>query len=274
MGKRLLSGAIFIPLIILLLIGSAWLPILINIFIALVIGIAVGEFLHAVGLIRHLQMTIPSVLFGVSLPILIIWDCIPLVWYAYTAIMLCMLIFFHKQITFKEFAYAYSMTLIITLSMSCIVALAQNDPVHAVFYFVFVVAMPWLADAGAYFVGSFLGKHKLCPEISPKKTVEGAVGGVIVGVILTCLIALLFETCIFSDSSKVNYISLAIMSLVGSVLSVFGDLSFSLIKRSCKIKDFGNLIPGHGGILDRFDSVIFVAPFIFVAVRYFPILSV
>lgn len=128
---------------------------------------------------------------------------------------------------------------------------------HGLFLILFAMFCAWITDVGAYFAGSFLGKHKLCPNISPKKTVEGAIGGVLLCVISTVVLYAVFTTYIFEEKSN-NYLSVVLMSLFLSVLSMCGDLTASVIKRNFGIKDFGKLIPGHGGIMDRFDSLIFV----------------
>lgn len=272
MLKRIISGAVGISLIIAVLCLSSRVPIVVDIFISLVCAMAVGEFIHAIGYIKILQISVPSIAFAFVFPMLFTYSTDKIIWYVYTAIMLSVLIFFHKKISFKEFAYTYSMAFIITVALSEIIAMKDMDVSHSALYFVITLALPWLADAGAYFVGSFIGKHKLCPEISPKKTIEGAVGGVIVCVAATCGVGYLFSQFIYTGTISVNYINLIIISLIGSLLSILGDLSFSLIKRSCHIKDYGNLIPGHGGVLDRFDSVIFVAPFLSIIINYLPIL--
>ena len=106
-----------------------------------------------------------------------------------------------------------------------------------------------------------------------KKTVEGVIGGVIGCVGLCCLMCYIFSTFIYKDIQSINYVNLIILSFVGSLLSVLGDLSFSLVKRTYGIKDYGNLIPGHGGVLDRFDSVVFVSPFLLISLTYLPVLA-
>lgn len=111
----------------------------------------------------------------------------------------------------------------------------------------------WMTDTGAYFTGVFLGKHKLCEKISPKKTVEGAVGGIV-----TCVVSLVAFAFFFN--LPVNYFSFGVGALVLSFLAQTGDLSFSIIKREYNIKDYGNIMPGHGGVLDRFDSTMFTIP--------------
>ena len=123
-------------------------------------------------------------------------------------------------------------------------------------WLVFIIAFG--TDIFAYFSGVFLGKHKLCPTLSPKKTVEGAIGGMIGAPVFS----LLFGNFFLEPGHAFNA-RFIIMILIGSIVSMLGDLSASAFKRQMGIKDYGNLIPGHGGILDRFDSVLFVAPYLY-----------
>lgn len=128
---------------------------------------------------------------------------------------------------------------------------------HGLFLILFVMFCAWLTDTFAYFTGSFLGKHKLCPKISPKKTVEGAIGGVLGGVLSAVILYAVFENFVFDDPHK-RYLEIVLISAVLSVLGMCGDLTFSVLKRNCGVKDFSNLVPGHGGVMDRFDSEVFV----------------
>ena len=118
----------------------------------------------------------------------------------------------------------------------------------------FVIAFS--SDSGAYFVGTYLGKRKLVPHISPKKTVEGAIGGIAAGGLSALLYGVVLHLCGFG----VNLLSLTGFGLVGSVVSQLGDLTFSAFKRQYDIKDYGRILPGHGGVLDRFDSIYYLAP--------------
>lgn len=179
----------------------------------------------------------------------------------------------HKDIAFEKITYMFTVSLLTTLPMCCLVSLENSDEVHGVCYIVLCLAGAWLGDSGAYFVGTFFGKHKLCPEISPKKTVEGAVGGIVTVSIVFVAYAFCYrlyqgQRGIFFE---VNYPYLALMGLICGVLGIIGDLSASLIKRQCGIKDFGNIMPGHGGLMDRFDSVLFVAPFMMFVLSRFTI---
>ena len=117
--------------------------------------------------------------------------------------------------------------------------------------------MAFMSDAGAYFIGVFFGKHKLCPQISPKKSVEGLIGGVVIGTLSLLLYGLIVN---FFFDLGLGYVSLMIYGMIGTMASAFGDLCLSVIKRQTGIKDYGNLIPGHGGVLDRLDSVLIAAP--------------
>ncbi len=113
----------------------------------------------------------------------------------------------------------------------------------------------WANDVFAYLSGTFFGKHKLFPSVSPKKSWEGSIGGLV--------FTALFAVLIYSVSKELNLRDWLLLALLVSVLSTIGDLSESLLKRNCGVKDSGRLIPGHGGILDRFDAVLFVTPFVY-----------
>jgi phosphatidate cytidylyltransferase len=123
------------------------------------------------------------------------------------------------------------------------------------------LAIPFItaffSDTGAYFVGVLFGKHKMAPVISPKKSWEGFFGGIVVAIAGMMLYGVAAEQF---GGKEVNYLLALLYGLLGALGGVFGDLSMSVIKRQVGIKDYGNLIPGHGGILDRFDSVLITAP--------------
>ena len=125
----------------------------------------------------------------------------------------------------------------------------------------YIFLSSWGSDTCAYCVGMLIGKHKMAPVLSPKKSVEGGVGGVIGAALLGAIYALVISN--WNGTSTHTPLMYALICAVGALISMVGDLAASAIKRNKEIKDYGTLIPGHGGILDRFDSVIFTAPFIY-----------
>ena len=129
---------------------------------------------------------------------------------------------------------------------------------HGFFCLLGAVLSGCITDIFAYITGKTIGKHKLCPVISPKKTVEGSVGGVIGTVVFLLSIGLMLEK---ADVLQVNFTKLTLYAVTSSIVGQFGDLSMSAVKRCLGVKDYGTLFPGHGGILDRFDSLLFIAPF-------------
>ena len=120
-------------------------------------------------------------------------------------------------------------------------------------FIIFALLVVWTTDSGAYFVGRKLGKKKLWPEISPNKTIEGFVGGIIVAVVFACIMQFIYP---LTDS----WLALIVMTIIASIFGQLGDLVESAIKRHYDVKDSGKILPGHGGILDRFDSLLFVLP--------------
>lgn len=134
-------------------------------------------------------------------------------------------------------------------------------------YLAFLVFLcSWGCDTCAYCVGMLIGRHKMSPKLSPKKSIEGAVGGVVGAALLTALYSFAFRAQMEIDAAEIGI--LAVIAAVAALISMVGDLTASAIKRNYDIKDYGHLIPGHGGILDRFDSVIITAPIIFYLARY------
>ncbi|MDD6072046.1 MAG: phosphatidate cytidylyltransferase [Clostridiales bacterium] len=139
-----------------------------------------------------------------------------------------------------------------------------------IFLAFFILISSWGNDVFAYFVGSAIGKHKFSPKVSPKKSVEGFFGGIAGAALVGYLYALIISR--FVSGSELNALYCAVIAALGAIPSVIGDLAASAIKRNNEIKDYGKLIPGHGGILDRFDSVIFTAPIIYYLVVLFQLI--
>lgn len=167
----------------------------------------------------------------------------------------------YNTLTFDKLCFMITTATLVTLSMNSLITILELDKEHGLFFLVLSLCGAWLADSGAYFAGTFFGKHKLCPTISPKKTVEGLIGGTITNAVIFMVIAIVYSHFISESPVEFNYALIALMGMICSLLGLLGDLTASLVKRQCQIKDYGNIMPGHGGVLDRFDSVLFVAPF-------------
>ncbi len=157
----------------------------------------------------------------------------------------------------------------ICLGFTSIILLRDSEDTFGKYVYLLVFIGAWMTDTGAYFVGKFLGKHKLIPTVSPNKTVEGAIGGTVVCALSFALFGFIISK---ACSLNVNWLVLIIAGVVSSVLSQFGDLIMSFVKREHGIKDFSTLLPGHGGILDRFDSSIPVAIFLYVLNAVFKVM--
>lgn len=176
-----------------------------------------------------------------------------------------------KDLLATVFSLIYPMALVMLAF-----ALSREFPCGGAFAISFAIFLPVFSDTFAYIVGSTLGKKKLCPSISPKKTVAGAVGGLFGSVLCAVTFFLLFDLYgvipagyeTFSDSVAVRAVVFIVLGLIGGVLAEIGDLAASRIKRALEIKDFGNIFPGHGGVLDRLDSIMFTLVLLFTAFTF------
>ncbi len=184
--------------------------------------------------------------------------------FAYIFLTCCFTMLSLGEIKFLQAAELITWTLYIMIGIMSIALLRRQGDAGVYLYgLIFIGA--WMTDTGAYFVGVLFGKHKLIPKVSPKKTIEGAFGG-----ILGCIVGFVLYGFIIQSicDVKVNYVAMVVLATVIAVVSQFGDLVASYIKREREIKDFGFIFPGHGGVLDRFDSIIAVAPTIYF-ITYF-----
>lgn len=170
------------------------------------------------------------------------------------------LVFAHKEYTIVDVCVTFMGFFYVTFLLFHILAVRNYMYGSLFVWLIFISA--WGSDTGAYFSGMLFGKRKLCPELSPKKTVEGAIGGIIGAGLLACLYAAVMTQIQMVPITNFVFISTCIGAL-GGAISQLGDLTASSIKRFVNIKDYGNLFPGHGGVLDRFDSILFTAPFVY-----------
>jgi phosphatidate cytidylyltransferase len=185
----------------------------------------------------------------------------------------------HEKMRFEQMIVIAFLSIFIPFALSSITLLQIRFEQHGIFYIVFMLISAWIGDAGAYFIGTFFGKHKMAPKISPKKSWEGFFGGLFTSALFGVFLGLGYEWYLKSiegfQTVEVDILFLCISALICSILGVVGDFSASIIKRQCSVKDFGHILPGHGGVLDRFDSVMFVAPFTYILFTNFsPIIAV
>ncbi len=278
MKTRIISAVIGIPLIVLAFIFHRYFPLCINIVCALSSLICSVELLNAKTLTKDYIISIPCMLFSALMPMLVVTDFWQWLVYLFVFYLVSLLIVKNKKYNFNDIAYLVTAIGISTAGFSTLVATTLIEATGSCFLVVLCVATAWIADAGAYFVGSALGKHKLCPNVSPKKTVEGAIGGIIIGTLGAIGVALVYDFFIFPNIwihwVGVDYVGIVVIGAISTITSMIGDLTFSLIKRSCNVKDYGNIIPGHGGILDRCDSIIMTAPLLFLFAQNWPLTMV
>ena len=172
----------------------------------------------------------------------------------------------HVKMRFETLSMCFVGGLVVPYLMSSLVRILASNLGRYVILIPFVVAC--ICDAGAYFIGVRFGRHKLAPVVSPNKTIEGMFGGMGAAVLSMLIYALILQLV---GGFRVNYFFALIYGIAGAAIGVFGDLCFSIIKRQTGIKDYGNLIPGHGGVLDRFDSILAVAPLIEALLLIMPV---
>jgi len=258
MRNRVLVAIIGIP--ILLIVIFLLPPIFTAIAIALLSMVGAFEAQTAIGL-GHARIALYTMLLAAGIPFWVYWGSGITV--AICGLLVYLLLVFgeaftsHFRVQMDKVGGSFFFAVVIAFFLSSIVRIGTLE-LRTVYILVpFVVA--FLADACAMFTGMFLGKHKLAPELSPKKTMEGSVGGLAGGILAVVLYGLIIHV---ATGFGVNYLYLALYGLLGSAISQVGDLAFSYVKRQRGIKDYGNVFPGHGGVLDRFDSVIFCAPLI------------
>lgn len=184
---------------------------------------------------------------------------------AMVIILMSVYVFMYPKIKADQISFVPLSLVYVTIPISYIYQLREmNDGIYII-WLAFICS--WIADTCAYFTGMAIGKHKMAPVLSPKKSIEGAVGGIVGSAVIGMLYGLFAENKI--DLSFNAAVVFALVGAVGAFISMIGDLAASAIKRNYEVKDYGTLIPGHGGILDRFDSLIFTAPIVYIVVALF-----
>lgn len=273
MKQRIITGVIFAVLCLAVIFLSHTFIYPLTLCVLCVVGVT--EMLKCIGSLSNPFMSIPSLLYAVICPTVAMnyrYGVLMATTLGFMFLLLTMLIFANEKVKTEKICTTFVMVAYITISFVSLIRLryittepgtnAGATVGQYIYLLVFIAA--WVTDTFAYFTGFFFGKHKLCPKISPKKTIEGSIGGV-----LFCVIAFMVYGFAASKICNItpNYTGLAFVGLLMSALAQLGDLLASVIKRTYGIKDYGKLFPGHGGVLDRFDSVLLLAPFLLALVE-------
>lgn len=279
MKQRIISGAIMGGIVALvLLLGLLVESTIITIFVAAVAALGIAELVRNAAKVENKVLTIMPMVYTavmvfifaalnenlyrlnctdyayISIITFVLAIVISVVYVIATAILILV---YNEELDLAKIAMVCGMPIIYSFAFSCIVsAITSANATKGIYYLLLILNFACVCDMGAYFVGVKFGKTKLCPVISPKKTVEGALGGIMSSIIVSIIITLCFG---FFD--KILPVLLFTIPLCAAGMA--GDLFASIIKRKVGLKDYSNLIPGHGGILDRVDSVLFISPLVF-----------
>lgn len=267
MKQRIITGVIIAIAVILVLLSP---ETVVHAAVCIATLYGLFEMYKALNLHNNIPLLVVNFLFAATI---FAYKWIPMEVYApivfsYVVLVFVMMLISGNTIHFSDVALSSFMLIYIVFTMVHLV-LIRYMPYGC--YLIFLVILGACGtDSFAYFVGVLTGKHKLCPTISPKKTIEGAIGGVSGAIICFAGFGLVMQFCF---KINVNYLNLVILAIVSGVLSEIGDLAASMIKRQYDIKDYGHILPGHGGIMDRLDSIIVIAPLVYYFVKYLPVLG-
>lgn len=246
--------------------------------LALLAIIATFEVLRVIGSHKISTLSIPAYLISAAFPLTAYFVdsnnslefllILAAVVFVYLVWLMGVSVFSKGKIAFSKVSETLVGVTYVAVSFTSLSLIRYINHNFGVFLVVLVFVISWTCDTAAFAVGSLIGKHKLIPEISPKKTVEGAIGGVVFSALLCALYGLGLDLVI--EKIQVNYLYLVLFGIILSVVSQLGDLIASLIKREHDVKDYGRIFPGHGGVLDRFDSVLAVSTILLILSIVFP----
>jgi len=290
MAVRLISSAVGIAVLIIVMICSD--TFLLPLVLGFIIGVILFELIRAVKGEQFRLASVGVILYGVAMAFLRFYQY---VYFNQTNIHealgvaerivfpVCLLMVFieyiwhHQSFKVEQLGFMTGAMYLIPWSITQLIDLKFTGT-HGMFYLFMALCGAWMADSGAYFSGVALGKHKLCPTISPKKTVEGFVGGLLSNAVVFVIVFVVYSNVMkgkgnpMPDMDIITCMKIALLGVVCAGISVLGDLTASVIKREKGIKDYGNIMPGHGGLMDRFDSVLFVVPAFHAFMNLFTIL--
>ncbi len=266
--QRVITGAC-IAAVMAVILAFSYLPIVIMLFASLLSVMAVYELYQVSGMLKKKGFAripfVVSLIWAAGFVFLPISFHLPLLAGVFGLSMLVsgwnMWRFGKYQL--KKTGIIFVISLVFPILYSSVAYVREQE--NGLLYLILIIISCFVTDTGAYFVGRALGKHKLAPVISPKKTVEGFIGGIAINVVVYLIVGLILQ---FGLKTAVSLPMMAVLAAVCGVLDQFGDLSMSAIKRNFDVKDFGNFMPGHGGVLDRFDSLLYVGAFVYIFIMW------
>ena len=265
---RILTGAVALIIFIPVLFFSH--TFIFDFTIAIISLVAIFELLRCVNIMPKYAISIPSLFVGFIIPLLYRYinkEAIVLIVIVYLFWLLYSSVFSRNKHSTAAISLAFFCTVYVTISFTSILITRSLPHGDVIYLMIFIAA--WSTDTFAYFTGNFFGKHKLIPEISPKKTIEGTIGGIIFCSLAFIVYGYIMANIFDKIDAEPSYIALGIAGVIVSIIAQLGDLAASAIKRNYNTDDFGSIFPGHGGIIDRFDSVMAVAPVIMLIVSIF-----
>ena len=273
MKTRILTAIVMAIVGIPILIFSQYIVYPITVAILALFG--VYEMLRTLGLEKNYLLSYPAYVMALSLPILAYFFsvkstltfilAVAAALFIYLIYTFFVAVFARGKIKYSEICTAFASVTYLVFSFTALSVIRCLE--NGIWNLVILLIAAWGCDSSAYFTGFLIGKHKLIPEISPKKTVEGAIGGIVGATLLMLLFGFIVSV---TTNLTPNYLVLALLGFVLSAISQVGDLIASLIKREHGVKDYGNIFPGHGGVMDRFDSVLSITTILMVVCILFP----
>ena len=236
----------------------------------LLMAIGAYELLYRTGLVRHNRLVIYSTIMAFAVTMWSYYNAIHayllLLLLLFTVALFSEMMVDHVKVRVSMLGECFLAGFLVPFLLTAVIRILTLKVGRYFALIPFIIAC--VNDAGAYIVGIRYGKHKLAPVVSPNKTIEGMLGGMGAAVITMLVYCLLLQLV---EGFRINYFYAFVYGIVGAAAGVFGDLCFSIIKRQTGIKDYGNLIPGHGGVLDRLDSLMTVAPLIEMLLILMPV---
>jgi len=267
MKQRVISAVV--GLVVLVLVLMLYMTPVFLAAVAALAAIAAHEMLHAAGCGEARTFMIAAILasvFTVVTPYTFFASYFTIYLSVVIFAMLYFILHYHGKVSAENLVFGGAMSTALASTFRCFVQMREMLGREEGLYALCVTLVAaWMSDTGGYFVGRFFGKHKLCPHISPKKTVEGVFGGIVFAIVGQVIASVVFTVL---TGRTVALLPLVLISPVLTAVSILGDLTASAIKRDAGIKDYGKIMPGHGGVLDRFDSVLPLAPVVYLLFYY------